>query len=565
MNKKISFTLILFVLLALPFTFSYTSNDLSWKGSIVTTLDKTSFAPDENITGSIILMNDEDYPIIGGQVVIQIANGTYSYPSQEAEDNIVYETNINNNWLLPHSAKKINFEINSLSGGEYRLDAYAWVVRSMYVGLSSILLSPVSTPFSVSGTKTNGLVIDRKETVFSNSKGESIGPVGFPASAGSEVSGKVVLKNLGTTPKKDVKVVLQLCDWSVVFCDKPTEKEFLVGDIAAGAVKEVEVALTSPLIPSAYEINIIVSSNNTIESIYKNRLIVEGPTAKIRKIALNGLDNKDYSFTVTYTGSPDHFSNPDFGAFNALTEIYLDEKVVDSKTISLSGIKFADVNAFNVSTTAKSFDKACFTFEQNKIVYDYLCVSFDQLEEIQTEYDKTHPKLVEVSWVYNKEVNSLSVKLLKEKINSRIKIISNETILFESTAVADVQYIQTIQLASKSNVFLVVDDLDAKEQQVFSIKISNEEDKTNFEVTSLDNTSAQALCKGTICKVNQTCSGEASKIGEEICCKAECKETELVPIISSLETIPLIFWVALILLVVAIFSGIKAIQEAKRK
>lgn len=565
MNKKISFTLILFVLLALPFAFSYTSNDLSWKGSIVTTLDKTSFAPDENITGSIILMNDEDYPIIGGQVVIQIANGTYSYPSQEAEDNIVYETNINNNWLLPHSAKKINFEINSLSGGEYRLDAYAWVVRSMYVGLSSILLSPVSTPFSVSGTKTNGLVIDRKETVFSNSKGESIGPVGFPASAGSEVSGKVVLKNLGTTPKKDVKVVLQLCDWSVVFCDKPTEKEFLVGDIAAGAVKEVEVALTSPLIPSAYEINIIVSSNNTIESIYKNRLIVEGPTAKIRKIALNGLDNKDYSFTVTYTGSPDHFSNPDFGAFNALTEIYLDEKVVDSKTISLSGIKFADVNAFNVSTTAKSFDKACFTFEQNKIVYDYLCVSFDQLEEIQTEYDKTHPKLVEVSWVYNKEVNSLSVKLLKEKINSRIKIISNETILFESTAVADVQYIQTIQLASKSNVFLVVDDLDAKEQQVFSIKISNEEDKTNFEVTSLDNTSAQALCKGTICKVNQTCSGEASKIGEEICCKAECKETELVPIISSLETIPLIFWVALILLVVAIFSGIKAIQEAKRK
>jgi hypothetical protein len=554
----------LLIVLFLPIAISASLTDIEWAGSMNVELSKTTFAPGEKITGSIGLMNLESYPILGGQIVIQVASGTYSYPSHEANDNIVYESTLANEWLLPNSNKKIDFEIDSLPSGDYRLDAYAWVVRSKFIGLSSILLSPVSTPFSVSGTKEKGIIIDRMNTVFSNSKGQSIGPVGFPAPAGSEINGKVILKNLGTTVKKDVKVVLETCEWSVVFCTTPTKKEFLVGEIAAGATKEVLVNLTVPSLPSAYEINIIASSNSVIESIYKNRVIVEGPTAKIRKIALGGLNNKNYFFNIFYAGSPDHFNKPDFGAFNASMEIYLEGKIIDTKTIAIPGIKFTDVNSIVLSTTAKSFDKACFKFEQNGITYDYICVSLAQLKEIQEDYDNTYPPLVNVIWVYDEESNSLSVKLSKEKINSRIKLFLDESVIFESTVLTDAEYTELIPLAKKENLSLVVDDFDARRQQVFSIDIKTKIEETPYLVTT-DVNDPQSICRGTICGANQVCSGEANKIGEVICCKTECKEAELLPIISTLQTIPLILWIALVLVIIAIFSGVKVIQEGKKK
>ena len=116
MNKKL---IVLFgLLLCIGFVFSETlqPSDLTWTGSMSVTLDKDTFGAGENITGHIRIANKEEYPIIGGIISLQIAQGEYDYPSQfTTSDNVVFEKTNSNDGLplatLPEIAEEIGINV----------------------------------------------------------------------------------------------------------------------------------------------------------------------------------------------------------------------------------------------------------------------------------------------------------------------------------------------------------------------------------------------------------------------------------------------------------------------
>jgi len=113
--------------------------DTTWKGLIELNLSKTTFSQNEPITGIIRIHNQENYPIVGQRIVLQIAQGEYSYPSQiNPNDNIILEETINEMWVLPDSYVDMPFSLPNQGGGDFRIDLYSWVVKSKFVGSSSI-------------------------------------------------------------------------------------------------------------------------------------------------------------------------------------------------------------------------------------------------------------------------------------------------------------------------------------------------------------------------------------------------------------------------------------------
>jgi len=542
--------------------FAYTPQDLSWNGFITVYLEKENFsAGDANVTGYVIVTNPEDYPIIGGRLVFQIGEGKYSYPSQFALDNIISETSINDIWVLPNSIKRVDFSLPKPQAGNYRLDVYSWILKSKYIGASNIFLSPSQKNFSVTGSSAEKKsFIDRAKTTFGSSADtQTVGPVGFPTNPSSTIMGKVVVTNPSST-SKDLKVIVSLCDWAIVFCDNPTEKTFTIGPVAAGATKETEVSIQVPQIPSAYEINIKLMNGTTTESIYKNRVIVSGGTAKIRKLFFSGLDTKKYSMTIIYSGSPDHFSNPTFTDFDITMEIYNNESLLESLTKKVTEIKFADINSTFFDIVSTSFDKACVKFQKGGIIYEEECFTVP-IEEIQQTYDLENPIPVKVDYSYEEATSLLTINLIKERINAKIKLIQKDFTITEELIVQDSTFTKKYNIP-KEDTILVIDDYDAKRQQVFTIEVSTKKE----EITALsadDNSQNNLLkCDGIICANGETCATPTHITTQGNCCLSSCITSSTQGEVD--ETIPLILWIALILIIIAGIMGHSALKEGKK-
>ena len=151
MNRKLVIIIGLILLASFVFSEGLQPSDLAWNGAMSVTLDKETFMDGETITGHVRIANKEEYPIIGGILVLQIAQGEYEYPSQSVtNDNVLFEKTIKDIWVLPNTVKDIDFNLGIVQGGEYRADAYLSVLRSKHTGASWIFMSPLSKEFNVS-------------------------------------------------------------------------------------------------------------------------------------------------------------------------------------------------------------------------------------------------------------------------------------------------------------------------------------------------------------------------------------------------------------------------------
>jgi len=561
MNRKLFIVIGLILLLSFVFSEALQPVDLTWNGTISVTLDKETFLEGESITGHIRIANKEEYPLIGGILDLQIAQGEYDYPSQAAtNDNVIFEKTIKDIWVLPNSVKDIDFDLGTVSGGDYRMDTYLSILRSKHTGASWIFLSPISKEFSIEGEEYIRLKIFRALTSFNNTQG----PVGFPVGPGEEITGKIYILNETGEDKKDLQIGINICDWSTGFCETP-QTLFDIGTIPTTQTTPTEIKIKVPQIPSAYEINITLYNGNIIESIYKSRVIVTGGTAKVRKILIDGFKEKDYSLTTIFSGSPDHFNYPSFNDFSLGMKIYSNGSLIQEDRNEIQNIDTSEIMQQSFDIKSKSFDRVCLDIIKENITYDEFC--FDvELEEIQEAYDLKFPEIVKVDWTYNEGAEELLLELTKSiPINSRIRIIYNNQIIFEDTPKDTTQYKNTLSLP-KDNMTMIVDDLDAKNQQTINLNLGLSKDEEDVVENGDPNSTALLAipCSNNVCGTGLVCSGNSYASLDGTCCLAEC-----IPTIESegifLFGTPLIFWIALILLLAAIAVVGTTVQRVRTK
>jgi len=539
------------------------ANDITWNGTVTINLSKTSFTEAEPITGTILVYNLESYPLLGGKFVMHLAQGAYAYPSQESSsDNISYEKIIDLNWLLPNSKKEVPFSIDPQKEGAYRLDLYAWVVKSKMVGASNILYNPISTNLTVTGKpQVVRATINRTITSFNGFSG----PVGFPIKENSSFSGEVLIVNNSAVEKKGLELGVTICEWSSATCEG-NEIRIKVPTLLPEDNKIVKVALIAPLIPSAYEINMKLYNGTEIESIYKSRVIVSGGTAKIRKIAISGLDTKNYSINAMIAGSPDHFNYPDFENFTFGVEVYKDGAIIEEKSVNVALIKTEEVIGQTFDLSSKSFSKICGKITKDGLTYDRQC--FDvPLEELQNAYDNEHPKVVDVKYTYDESTSALTITLEKEIINVRARLFSTEETLFVEEIKTNNSFTKTVNVP-KENLMLAVDDFDAKQQVLialnFALPIEKRNDPILGETLSPLPSSALPECNANVCASGTICPIQAFESKQGPCCNTPCIQQIVSLPRESILSIPLITWIAVLLLLIALLAGINAYKVAKK-
>ncbi len=534
-----------------------------WNDMTSVVLDKQVFNDSEPITGKVIFTNLDGAPSLGTKIVLHLAQGSYTYPSQlNLNENIFEEKIINMDFVLSMSKKEAAFSLTNPGSGEFRADAYVWVVKSKGAGASNIFYNPVSANFKVEGNKKERAVIDRAQTVFEN----TVGPIGFPVDAKSKFKGAVVINNPSSVEKNNLTVGIKICEWASAFCENETETKFNVNPIAAQKSGSVEVELIAPEIPSAYEIGITLYNNGAVESIYKNRVIVSGGTAKVRKIVLGGLNDKNYNLDLVIMGSPDHFSYPEFGNFESKLEVYAGNNIIEEKSAKIDLIKTGDIIEQKYALDSKFFTKFCSKIIKNNIIYETECFTVD-LNKLLTEYDIQNPKKIEATFSYDEFSKMLTINLKKEKINAQVRIFDPVQNYLKEMVTADKEYSKSIPM-EKINLSLVIDDFDSKTQQLIPMNLAlSSNDDIIYGDTNDPNANiiSQKKCTGIVCSKNTVCTTKTQLTIEGDCCYTKCVESG-VNSQNSLE-IPLILWVALIVLIVAIVIIYEVIQKkgVKRK
>lgn len=569
--KKFGF-LIIFLLMLTISVMSEENTDIilngkTWDGYINIHLNKDIFSNDEEITGFLIIENSEKYPLIGQRIILQLAIGEYQYPSHTAKDNILKEIIIDDDWILPRSLKRLEFNLGKLPPNNYRIDAYSWAQKSLFVGSNSKLLNPISSNFTVEGNiNTKEIYIQRNTTNFGKNK--TVGPIGFLVKPNEQFQGEVFITNNTNQQQNNLQLAIEICDWSSAFCitnqhenhQQKIIKEIIIPKIQPNQTIKVDVELTAPKIPSEYEINLILKEKNEIYSIYKNRFNVEGGTAKIKKILLGGLKDKNYFLKVIFTGSPDHFTRPDFDDFNIKMSVYNQNNLVNEQTKEFNKIKNEEVKVQDFYIDQKLFDKICIEINKNNQVYDKECLNVN-IKLLQNKYDTKYPEEINIEHNYdeiNKKLNIILSKEISNIINARIKILKQNNITFSEENLNEYGMVIREYDLEKENYTIIIDDFDAKKQRIIYLNLSDS-DQYAFDKNQLTS------CNGAICQNSTVCSIKTFNSNEGPCCLGDCIIATQSKGTLDITTVPLILWIILISLIIIISFLINLFIIKRRK
>lgn len=530
----------------------YTLEDILWNGYINIYLDKEEFDLGEEVTGYLTMENSEYYPLIGQRIILQVSTQKNYYPSHLSNSNIILENVFEDQWILPRTIKRFEFSLGKLPAGNYYANAYSWVLKSMFVGSNAILFNPVSKNFTVKGEENPQIFIERSTTNFGENK--IVGPLGFLIQEGQEFPGEIFITNSTNQTKNNLKLIIELCDWSSAFCEgdlfesenKKILKEINVPQLQPNQTIKIETTMIAPQIPSAYEINMKLKENEKIHSIYKNRLIVEGGTAKLRKILFDGLADRNYILQILIAGSPDHFTYPDFDNFNLKMTIYNNNIILNEQETSFDKIKTGQVKSHIFEIEEKIFDRICVEVNKDQVVYDKDCFTID-IELLQKEYDQANPEEMQITHNYNSNTKQLTLTLAKQKqnlINARIQILTENNVRIKNQTVnTTTPYNQVFDL-ERNNYTLIIDDYDSQTQKIIYLHL-NEETPFAFDET-------MNACPGVVCPSSMVCSIQTFESSDGSCCLGDCITDLTRQGTLGINTIPLIFWIALIFLITAI-------------
>jgi hypothetical protein len=307
-------------------------NSIFYKGAVSINLDKDTYRPNDTLLARIKVDNLEDFPIADAFIVFDIVSGgeEHVYPSQSSDaDNVLFEQVSSGINLLERAGKTVEFSYKipaDIKNGTYRLEAYFGTKRTPLVGIPAIFIAPEYAAFKVAGTGVFPAArISRTKTIFVNASG----PIGVGVDPNTPVNGIVYIQNDGDSTLRDQSLNVLVCEWDDSACSVEEtlwSKRFEVPPLAPKAVEGVAVQFTAPEEPGAYAIRLeLKDKDGRTLSLYRSRIVVMGPTAKIRKLAVTRTYLKageNASVLVLVAASPDHYSMPEVANAKVSVSVY---------------------------------------------------------------------------------------------------------------------------------------------------------------------------------------------------------------------------------------------------
>ena len=575
---RVGVMLVLVLMLSLASAQS-TAQDTFYKGSLKVALNKGIFNPGDALNARITASNIDATPIAQAYLVIELVQGgSYYYPSQTSDaDNVFYETTIGNINLAPGEQRELQFSYEipaDIKGGSYRLDAYFKTRKTSIVGIPFIFASPVTARFEIeNGTGDFPYVkILRTETKFHN----TAGPIGPDIAPGSTIGNSIYVQNTSGRAMSNLKLEVMLCDWDDTSCDEIESEDSATFDLAADENKAIAISLTAPELTSAYAIRLEVKdSGNRLLSLYRNRSIVHGATARIRKLALNDYCfNSDAEVDLNFTmgPSPDHWhpeGNPVFRDFsldvsvnNLRNNANVFKKSVAIKEISDKIGLLQESLSFNAPADMDYFE-VCSVISKEGTRYDSYCTTIDAEKFALAE----QPPELMTEWIYNESTKSLSIEFCREvqdKFCAKYKKPAT-SLISGNYAIADSATMQAIASKSFSGENCITEKIEGLSQKNYLLTVNDTEGKRQYnKVLELGRKSCPEL-KGIVCGADSACKGNEVDAGDAAnCCIGACepKEEPIPPGKPEIKAEWL--WVFLGIIVILIAAGLLLRREKEK-
>jgi hypothetical protein len=543
--KKLFTAFILLALLPLlvPAThtvyYQHLGDSLNYNADVTAVIKDAELPAGGTLEAEITVSNFEDFPLADLYVIAEISNAVIPYPTQSSDSGVIFREEIFPRLSVPAKDNlSLDFSYTlpaGLRAGTYYLNLYLRTPVSLMKGGASpsIGTSPALYPFEVTSGSTvfPSANIIRTKTFLYGSDGKMWkGPVGTPVEAGSDVEGKVFITNMLSGKLEGLKVKLYVCEWDDTVCgDFLFTGQTEAGSLSGGDEKAVDVSLTAPMLPGAYSVRIELLGKDGLLALYRNRLIVTGGTAKIRKLHLDRYSfnaGDEMAVTAYLASSPDHYNMPLFEDFSF--EVSIEDKsgvmVLSEKAGGLSlpsDNRHAARVIFNLETPQPlSSYTLCGVIVKDEKEYDRYCY-----DVIAADFDIPSAPVSDISvlWDYDEAAGLLSLSFMQNHpdlpLNFSYFISDGAEVFakgaFEAERQKDIEY-----SIGDGDYTLYVTDRQSKVQQSISLSLKPFTDAAQTFGT------CEGM-EGAICSGNENCSGSFTKSAEsDYCCIGTCSPAE---------------------------------------
>ncbi len=520
-------------LLLLP-VISHAAPNIFYSADVSAKLENDSLGPGDALKGEFSVANFEPTALNDAAIVAEIVSGPSSnlgYPSQFDDNGVIIAEQKFDARILAYGQAKIPFEIRlpeSLSPGKYTLDVYMRNGRAPVIGIAHLFASPVSYEFSVAGSgNAPHASILRMKTVF----GGTLGPVGAPVKPGQNIAGTVYVKNLTNSSLSGLRALARLCDWDDTACPKTLAEDSKQIDIGPRSELPVELTLKAPELPGAYAIRIeLQDSEGNLISLYRNRAIAEGGTAKIRKLDISAqpLAAGSEAHVLLLLGpSPDHYTNPDFTDFDVKVRVEANGKKIFEKGEHIAKMttkeNLAEMDFRFTPESDYSTFKVCSSVEKQGVQHDLYCFNVSPLDyqpiadpegriDVEASYDKASGSILI-------KVCGLAADNSPAELNAHLSLVKKGAQESLRDSAIGGQACFNDSIAAPPSIYeLAIDDFTNK-TQFFKA----------YDFTSPQDTIPSCAQKnGLVCSQGQECSGSPiSGVQEPSCCQGQCIETQV--------------------------------------
>jgi hypothetical protein len=462
--------------------------------------------------------------------------------------------------IAPHGRATTTFSYaipDDLKPGDYRMDVYAKTNKTHMVGAPHIFASPNSLNFTVSGR--DGSFPEAKFVRTKTRFHQFLGPVGPGINPGEEIENEIFVQNISDRDLSDLTLFVGMCEWDDTSCKSfnstSTKK---ISSLRAGEETEVSVKLTSPQMPDAYAIRLeLKDSGGKLLSLYRNRSIVYGGTAKIHQLNVGNYlfrESDNVELSVLIGPSPDHYTFPAFNDFSVkvwVEDIRDNNKVVFSESKAIDSITSTQLKqesfSFASPLTLDLF-KVCAVIEKQGIEHEHYCYVVDASKFPEKEQLSE----IDVQWNYDFSARELNLSFSNKdpgagKLNAAFLLMdfaSNE-LLASAELKGSSPASETVE-TEPGNFVLLLNNFSTGRQKRVNINLEG-------EATGLSLKTCAEL-DGILCGSGQLCDNRVASSESGLCCLTECRERlSIVQAGFDLQNLfSILFWIVVILIALII-------------
>lgn len=343
--------------------------------------NKLLFEDENQLSGLIEVDNQNSYPLLDAQVILQLV------PQSETDSVVVAQKIISFSYLesLSAASQPFNLEISSdLAAGTYELQAFLYASRDYPLGVPFIFVNAVSQTVHLNRNSTAGVPFIEKALILNYKS--ILGP--------SVEKGQLVPVSLSISnpqEKTAYKLRTVYCNWSDLECNSAINSTNLIQEsvqtinLSSNQLTEINWNLNAPQEAGVYALRfeLLDAQNDTVLSFARGRLVVKGVSARIRSFSATKSTFKEglVQFPTAVSSFADKKNGVPTGIlrFSVQSLDSADSLTLTNIPFSISNLNnpfFYHVFEANLKNTS-SLTSACVEVEIDSKIVDAYCLTFN--------------------------------------------------------------------------------------------------------------------------------------------------------------------------------------------